>query len=502
MMERRSGGLARLALALGAAGALIACAQLAGLESPEDRVTPEDAPRASAPSEPTSGAVGDEDKDNTDSNAEDIDVSPVLDFGTVGCGDEQTANLVVTNKSDKDRTYSVVIPEGAPFHTSAALEGTLPANGNVVLPIVARPTVSGESKANIVVTSGSSFATVPAGVIGAGATLEWMTATADIGDTPLNTEGTTKAKLKNTGVRPATITGFDGVTADFVASPSQLVIAPNVEAEIEVTLTKGSTPTSKLSTTLVPIVPASLCAPAPPVNVSGQRVNTTVTVSGADWGKQDCNSAPTAARNVVVRNYSNKEVKWTITAPPTRFTLGSAATTGIVPPATDNGAVPGAAEIPFKAPELGAEPKPLTDSVTVRIESTAGPPLAAPSGGDHTVPLRVDVRGAVVAIAPTQLAFVARRGQSSSTKVFSITNTGNEPAVLAWTFARTAGGPAWVGTPQSTSTSPGKTTNVGIRYQPSTAPPNTATLTPSRAGGGAICNPAGLAIVTMSGSEP
>lgn len=488
----------RLALVL-AAAALVACAQIAGLQAP-DEASIDPATKAGRPDEPRTGAVGNEDKANTDSNAEDIAVTHVLDFGTVGCGDERTENLVVTNRSAEPRSYAVLLPEGAPFHTSAALEGMLPANGNVVVPIVARPTAAGEAKVNVVVTSGASFATVPAGVIGAGATLEWMTASADIGDTPLNTEGTTKARLKNTGVRAATVTGFLGIDVNFTASPTQLVLAPDAEADIELTLTKGGTATNKLTATFTPIA-TGLCAAPLPVTVSGQRVNTNVTVSGADWGKQDCNSTPTATRNVVVKNYSNKPLTWTVTAPPTRFAL-QGALTGTVPPSPDNGSVPGTADIPFKAPELGAEPGVLTDSVTVKVESTSGATLAAVPGGEYTVPLHVDVRGAVLAIAPTELTFVARQGYRSATKVFSITNTGNEPAALAWTFQRTAGGPAWIGNPQSTSTSAGRTTNVGISYQPSTAPPNTATLTPSRAGGGKICNPAGLAVVSLSGTEP
>ena len=47
-----------------------------------------------------------------------------------------------------------------------------------------------------------------------------------------------------------------------------------------------------------------------PVADFGQRVNTNVTVSGADGGKQDCNSAPSATRSVVVENDSNKDPKW------------------------------------------------------------------------------------------------------------------------------------------------------------------------------------------------
>ncbi|MBX3214367.1 MAG: hypothetical protein KF850_20195 [Labilithrix sp.] len=492
--QRTRSGPPLAALAL--ASTLFGCAQIAGVEMPElsARASRSETRGADA-SEPAGGAVGDEDKQNTDSHAEGIEVTDVLDFGTVGCASERIERLLVANKTDKPRTYKVLMPSDAPFATDFPLEGMIPPNDHVAIPIVARPTWSGEAKANVVVTSGSSFATVPVGVIGAGATLEWMSTSADIGETPLDTEGTTRVRLRNTGLRPAAITAFAGVTSDFVATPGQLTIAPDSDAEIEVKLTKGNAPTATLSTTLAPVADG-LCAPAPPVTVTGQRVNTTVTVSGAGWGKRDCNSEPLDTRAVVVRNYSNRNVLWSLLTSPSRFALQGGTMAGTTP-ASSNGTTPGTTNITFRAPPLGADPVPITETIRIAID-----PL---SGGDrlvHEATLSVDVRGAVVAIAPTALTFRARKGESSKSESFTITNTGNETASLAWAFLRTAGGPAWLGNPQRTSTSAGRTTTVALRYQPSTDPPNTAQLTPARSGGGRICNPAALDVVRMTGAEP
>lgn len=480
---------------LALASTLFGCAQIAGVEMPElasrsDRAEP----RSADADEPAGGAVGEEEKQNTDSHAEGIQVTDVLDFGTVGCGADRIENLVVANQTDKPRTYKVLMPSDAPFATDFPLEGMIAPRDHIVIPVVARPTWSGDAKANIVVTSEASFATVPVGVVGAGATLEWMSTSADIGETPLDTEGTTRVRLRNTGLRPAAITGFDGATNDFVATPGQLTIEAGSDAEIEVKLTKGNTSTSAaLTTTLAPVA-AGLCAPAPALTVTGRRVDTTVTVSGADWGKKDCGTEPADTRAVVVRNYSNRSVRWTLLTPPSRFTLqGAMAGTA---PSSSYGS-PGTANITFRARPLDADPAPVTETVTIAIEPT--------SGGDRVLyhaTLRVDVRGAVIAVAPTDLTFRAKKGESSKSESFTITNTGNETASLAWTFRRTAGGPAWLGNPQSTSTRAGRTTSVALRYQPSTAPPNTATLTPSRSGGGKICNPDALSVVTMSGAEP
>ena len=494
--------LSRLAVVAVATG-LFACADLAGLNFSEGASSSTDDVKSRSKERddgPETGALGGDEKANTDSHVEGMDVTSALDFGTVGCGNERVEQLVISNKGDKPRDYVVVMPDDAAFSTDAALKGTLAAEETVVLPIVVRPTISGETKANIVVTSGSSFATIPAGVIGAGATLEWMTAVAAIGDTLFTAEGTTKAKLRNTGTRAATVSGFEGLTSNFKAGPTGITVAPNAEAEVELVLTRGISTSGLLSATIKPTADG-LCAPAPPVTVTGRRVNNTVTVSGADWGKKDCNASPTDSRNVVVRNYSNASVRWTLETPPTFFSI-EGPTTGIVPASTNNGISPGIVNVPFKASALGATPRLIEETLKIKIESATEIPLPTLSGGVHDVTLRVDVRGAVIAISPTSLAFVARRGGTAPTQSFRITNTGNETASLGWDFERTAGGPAWTGNPQSTSTSAGSSTTVRIGYQPSTDPPNTATLTPSRLSGAKICNPEALTPVTLTGSEP
>ncbi|MBX3220271.1 MAG: hypothetical protein KF795_07100 [Labilithrix sp.] len=480
--------------AIALASTLFACAQIAGVEAPDlDPRSSRPEPRAEGTDEPETGAIGEAEKNNTDSNAEGIEVTPpVLDFGTVVCRESKVVNLVVVNKTERPRPYEVVMPPDAPFTSDFPLKGWIAPRDHITVPIVALPTVSGDAKANIIVTSEASFATVPAGVIGAGATLEWMTSIADIGETPLNTEGTTRVRLRNTGVRAATITGFAGVTPDFVAAPAPLSIAAGADDEVELKLTKGGAATGKLNATLQPIA-AGLCAPAPALDVTGQRVNTTVTVSGADWGKKDCDTTPSDTRDVVVRNYSNREVAWTLMAPPTSFDL-QGPMSGVAPPSS-NGTTPGTANIRFKSQALSANPGLVTETIAVMLAPNGGTPTT------ESVTLRVDVRGAVIKISPTELSFVAKKNASSPTKAFTITNTGNETASLAWSFLRTAGGPAWVGNPQSTSTGAQKTTSVGLSYRPSTDPPNTAELTPTRSGGGKICNAGGLAKVKMTGND-
>ncbi|HEY8075388.1 MAG TPA: choice-of-anchor D domain-containing protein [Labilithrix sp.] len=469
----------------------VACTALAGERDP-DATRPPVRLDSSTPSAP-------------DSNAQDIDSPETqtgLDFGEVGCGvDSAPKSITIVNKTNAPRPYQMVLEDGSVFQPldPKAMSGTVPVGDPLVIKMIAAPKLSGGAKSNVVVASGSSFVQIALSVSGAGAALEWETATADIGEAPLDNDVTTVVKLKNTGTRAASITGFTGTTSDFVASaPSS--IAPGQDADVTFKLVAGAMQSSVLTTTMTPQA-GGLCAVAPSIAVSGQRVDTTVTVAGADWGKQPCTTTPTSTQDVVVKNYWTHPITWTI-ATPSIFTLGSGVTSGTV--AAKDGTGPGVANITFKAPPLGAVPKPITEAIKLTVHGS-GATLPPPADGDHVVNLTVDVRGAVLAITPSTLDFNATT-KSSDQQSFKITNTGNEVAWLYWRYQRTAGGPAWTGLPQETGTNPGGgSTTWRIGYQPSTAPPNTATLSPqddsSYMGGGRICNPSVLGAITLQGHE-
>lgn len=438
---------------------------------------------------------------STDSNATGIAVAVAsVDFEHVSCNTESAPqSIVVANTTSVARPFSVLMPEGTPFTSNDPLSGTLPADGHVTVKVFAKPTVAGTVKANITVTSGSSFVIVPVGVVGVGGALEWSTQLADIGDTPVTTDGTTKVFLKNTGTADATVTRFATLTpsgSPFSAGPDNLAIRAGGQSEVTLTLAKGL-PSAKLSEGLRPVA-EGLCAAAPIMTVTGQRVVNTLTVTGADWGKRDCNTTTSEERAVVVRNYASKPLRWTVKTAPTRYRLVGAST-GIVD--VGNGTTPGEANIAFTAPAFGSTLGPLTETVTVAIENYNGSNLEAPVIGERQVALRSDVRGAIVALSTTELTFVADIG-SSTTQPLVIRNTGNEMASLTWAFARTAGQPAWTGLPSTTLTLNGLTSTIMLGYTPTGDPPNAATLTPSRNGGAKICNPGELAVVTVKGLKP
>jgi hypothetical protein len=491
---------------------LFACAQIAGLEDPRPASTSKRSKNATSTPAAPGDALGAQEKGNTDDNNEaDFEVkTPSIDFQSVTCNKDSVRELILRNKTGNSREFEVRIPEGAPFGFvdapySRTFKAHMPVNQLMSVKLVARPTTAGDVTENILVVSGTSFATVPVGVKGVGGKLEWAVTTADIGNTPFNTEGTTKATLKNVGTADVEIDDFDvvGSLGEFTAGPKDFVLPAN-GGEREVTLSlasKATSPGVKLTANVTPKA-EGLCAVAPPVTVTGTRVDTKITLTGADWGKKDCSSGPSGQKSVVVKNYSPNPVKWKLKGSTQTFTLAGGDSNGTVPGAS--GANPGQVSIPFNGPSIPSTLGAITENVTVTVEPMqGGPPLPPPSGGDHTVTLRVDVRGAILAIQPTALDFTANDGQSDQ-DTFKIVNTGNERARLVWTFTRTSGEPAWLDLPQSTLTDTGQQTPRTVTYRPTNGP-STATLQPAESrqnGAGKICNPEALQIVSLVGAQP
>lgn len=486
-----------------AALSLFACAQLAGLDDRDDADIVSE-PKAVQPSERANEPDAEK---KVDQNAEDLSVSQAdVEFGSVVCQTEsKRTELVINNRSDKGRKFTVTIPEDAPFGIDGAvgnvLTGDLWAKGTAKVSLYAKPNTSGLTKATAVVASNGAFINVPLGVNGTGAELEWGTELAEVGETPLNTDGTLKVVLKNKGTSPAFVKKFDFQTAGspFSVSPSTLTIQPKTETELTVKLAKGSSVSGLLTNKVTPDAFGQCSAP-PGVQVTGQRVDTSVTVSGADFGRQPCNTTPSGQKGIVIKNYYNKPVKWTLKTTPTKYTLASgAATTGSVEPAT--GSTPSTATIRFNAPPLGTTLGTLEEEVTVTIENTPGSQLPANALGDKKVKLRTDVRGVLISVNATAFTFTAKIDASAKND-FKVINQGNETAKINWDFTRTAGDPAWSNLPGTTTTYGPGTTTTKITYSPTGAPPNTAKLVPVQNGGYKICNPQNLpAEIKLTGTD-
>lgn len=498
------------------ATSLLACANIAGLDdegsSPTSKQGGKNDPQESnaTSANPSDKALGGSESESKERTPGDISVAVTeLDFAAVVCGTQSRAQkVVIENKGDTERSFALNIPAGAPFGLDPG-EPTPPSKiaprGSVTLSIVANPIIFGVVKSNLVIESQGSFVTIPVGVKGAGAVLEWPTQLADIGETPLGTDGLATITLKNTGTARASISKLDTSNNAFTATPSaNFQIEPGDEKPITFKLVKGNSVSGKLTGTFTP-TGFGWCQPPTSIATTGQRVDTSVTVTGADWGRQPCNStlaASQAQRSVVVKNYYTKPVKWTLkTTSLSKYALASGApTSGTV--AAANGSTPSQVAIPFVAPPYGQSLGQLAEDVTITLENPEGITLPATALGDRKVSLRSDVRGAIVSVSRNAIDFTAALKKTDREDV-TITNSGNEAANIDWTFARTAGEPAWTGLPGTTYTSGSNgTTLVRIGYTPSSAPPNAATLTPGTNGGYKICNLDSLGKITMTGKEP
>ena len=485
------------------ASTLFACAQLAGLDD-DPGAGQGAAPRPETEVSPTERANPPGAEKQADQNAQDLAVSQgEVEFGSVGCGTESKhTQLIVMNLSDTGRKFTVTIPDGAPFGIEGGGNewiGELWAKGSAKVALFAKPSTSGPAKSSAVISSNGAFITVPLGVNGTGAELEWGTGLADVGETPLGMDGLLEVTLKNKGSLAAVVKKFDFETAGspFSISPANLVVDPKGEAKLTIKLAKGNTVSGALTNKIIPDA-FGQCAPPPSVQVTGQRVDTSVTVSGADFGRQPCNSTPADKKAVVIKNYYNKPVKWTLKTQPTRYTLASGSpTTGTVDAAA--GTTPAQATILFSAPALGATLGALEDDVTITLENTAGSQLPPAALGDKKVKLRTDVRGAIVRVNESAFSFTATKGTSASNDL-RVTNDGNETAKINWEYTRLTGAPAWTGLPGTTTTSGKATTSTRITYSP-TNDASTAKLTPVRNGGYTICNPL-PAMIQLNGQEP
>lgn len=468
--------------------ASVACTAIAGTrESPETKRAPH----------PTSQISG-----NDDSNAEDIDVTTTdsLTFGPVVCGVKSAArHIFIHNKTQEPRDFSIMVQDEPAFSIGISKGGTL-AGGQVLdVPIFAQPSMAGALESKIVVSSGSSFVQVNVAVEGRGATLDFSNGSLDIGDTPLSVEGTASVTLTNSGSATAEIESFDGQNGDFTVSPSSFTLVKDESRQLTVRFAAGQSPTAEALFTKLSPKATGLCTAAPSLAVSARRVDTNVTVTNGDWGKQDCTTTPKNQQSIVIKNYMPKQLKWSVT-PATQFKI-TGPTSGTIA-AAQIGAVagtsPGSVSIPYSAPTLPATPGPLKESVIVTVTAMDGSPPAPNTPSAHPAELSVDVRGAVLQFSKSTLAF--KDIASGDSESFDITNKGVDDVRVYWSFTRTSGDKAWT-YPDSTYVQRNNGSgNVRIGYTPSANPPDAATININGYFGGRICNLNALKAVTLQGA--
>lgn len=379
---------------------------------------------------------------NDSASASDIEVTPSeLDFGKGSCGDTSAAQLVVLRNHGTTKTpYQLQIPDGAAFEVLGPLTGELAPDSVTALNVVAKPTIAGDTVANIVVTAGAKLAQVTLKAKGDGGKLEISPSAIDLGGVRRENGGSADVSFVNTGTLPITVTSLDSSLPDFVATwtgkPAPLTLEPNTPHTVTVTLAPGSD-SPVLDSKLTPHASGALCGVLPTLPVKGQRVNNDVTISAADFGSVACQSSPTVTRFVVVSNYSASTLAYVATldkSASSAFTILAGGSDSIAP---GSATTPATKTIKLGMKAVGGTLGALSETLTVEISG-----IAAPAGGKRAVNLSATVHGVVLGIAPADLTGF-QRGQ---VKYFNVTNTGNDDATITTSFVRDADTkqtPAW-----------------------------------------------------------
>jgi hypothetical protein len=416
-----------------------------------------------------------------------IEVTPSeLDFRDITCGQTSPAQIVVLrNRSATSAKYKLQVPEGAAFEVQGALEGDLGADSVTAVNVVAKPKVAGSNDSSIVVTAGATLAQVTVRARGDGGKLEIAPNGVDLGGVRRQNGGATDVTFVNTGTKAITVTEIASSTADFSATwpgkPAPLTLEPNVPQKVTVSLAAGNE-SGVLTADLTTQAGGPICGSVPALPVRGQRVNLDVTISPADFGDVTCKSSPTQTRDVVISNYSTSVLTYTASldkGTSSAFTIVSA-TAGTVN--AGSSATPATASVTVGMKPVGATVGALAETVSIDIMG-----VPAPAGGKRPANATATVRGAVLAIAPSDLTGFAR-GQ---VKNFTLSNTGNADVnVITTTFVRDTGTtqkPAWYTSFPSSVTGAAQRTGT-IQFMPGTTDHGTYAGTYTVGSPSTICN--------------
>lgn len=475
---------------------VVACSELAGISDSSSKAP---SPSAAKDDSGTSPPVTGDDRDDAS-----ITITPAagdIDFGELPCGVESAAKVIsIQNLGATETSYKLVIPDDTAFRIEGALEGKVAARGQVQLKVYAKPAVAGESSTDLILSAGDAVQSMRPKARGAGPTFELNPSMLNFGDVRMQSGASVDIEAINNGTAPALLTAFAG-TVDFTVSAAStpLTIAPGGgKSFLKVTLTTANVESAPLTAMLTPTLGTGICGLPPKLTLLGRRVNSNVTLSNGDWAKQNCTAQNN--KDIVVSNYSATALTFTATLPATSaFTILSGGGPGNI--AAGSPASPTTQVIKLQPKPFGSNVVVIQEDLSIMLGG-----LAPPEGGLRKVPLKVDVRGAVVTFNPTTITDFLSDGTTTSTKNITATNTGNERIYLVWNINRTQGGLAWTGAPPS-SIGAGNNQTGSASFKPAPASTDTAhaaTLTPTRStdffGQGAVsCTP--LTSITLKGAK-
>ncbi|CAN5826231.1 hypothetical protein BH11MYX4_BH11MYX4_56450 [soil metagenome] len=445
------------------------CAQLAGLGEGTE----------TAGNTPAGNVDGGGTEARTDAN---ITISPAtLDYGAVACGTDSPEKLIsITNNGSLRVDYEVQLPEGTAFRLGPDAKGILAPKQSKTIAVIANARLAGDNVADLFVSAGQALQQLHLTAKGSGPTFELTQSTIAFGDVRKENGGApVDIEVKNSGTEALSVAQF--TTSDpafdvqWSAKPGAFTVAPGASGTFKVALLTATSPDgAALSGTIKPTT-TKICGAPPILTVSGRRVTSEVTVNPADWGAQSCGTTP-ASKNVVITNYANAIVTYTIDQGASPSFVATDMSGGSVP-AAPNPQTPQTGTIRVVPKPLAtAAPLPNVNEKLGVVLGSTGPGIS----GRRDVALHVDTRGAIVTITPATLALTSD-GSNTDSKPFTVTNTGNELVYLNWSFQRTnaKGATSWsYSTPNFLAA--GGSGNGKVDFKGVDQGDATATLTPSQ----------------------
>ncbi len=481
------GWLARRAVVFPALGALgLACAQIAGEHSPVD--------------DGSSGTNGD---GGSNIDPASIQITPNdVDLGNAPCGAPFSGKgvpITLVNNGPIPAPYAITIAEGSPFRVEQAATGTVPPNSNLALTLAVTANDVGATTTDVTVTVGPVVKSITAHVNGVGSKLVILPAVADLGDVRAASGGAVDLELRNVGTEPLPLTkfAFDGDPAGFSITWNGATTALNIQGNSSIpahlAIAPGTADTTATAT-LHPVFGAGahLCGAPPSLPVRAHLITTNVTISPADFGQQDCASAPppTTMQDIVISNYSASTLTATATLKAgSQFAFAGPKMTTV---AAGSSTTPTTGKIPLVLNAIGATVGSVSENVDVFV--SAQPALGGGDDGARTTTARVDVRGAVISVSPNPetgfFAFCDWQGCNTDEKPVMVTNSGNDTVSIGISQKSATGASAssWILSGNS-SVPPGAHTWV-MYFQPNARCSSCDVKYDfARAGGGALCAP-------------
>lgn len=368
----------------------------------------------------------------------DFTVTPSeITLGDVSCGAAKTSELAIANRGGATLTYSVSLPDGSPFVLRADKTGTLASGAGVTLPIDVVPGVPGEIEDTATVDVNGIIQQVTLRARGVGAVLVAEPQLVDFGEVRFDRTFAQPVALRNIGNAPAVVEGFEGTADAISVGPNGTAIDPGGTGTFTATIGAGAVIGTPAKAAVVPILASSTahCGTRPTIDVTALRVDTEVTLSVADFGQQSCGTGGGATRDVVVTNYSNQQLTYSASLPADGvFTIAGPAQGTIAAAA---GATPSTAKIAIAMGPTGTVLGVHEEALTLQIGG-----LPPPSGGTRTTRARLDVRGAIIAADPMELAFDSD-GKKSDRRKIKLTNGGNEPITLRYAIEQSSPRNPW-----------------------------------------------------------